>query len=487
MSKQPIYSGYPGILWQAVFAALSEYYNLLLQFQNQSGKSTTGASISAQAIFIASRAMLTTLKNASEAINIYQMSQAWAAIIQDMNNIGLLNLNVAPADIAVFTTRTASYSAALTALKNLIINPPYGSPSQIANGIPIVPYPGLLEFLLSFNYEPSPIGLTAANLPATAAATAQSLTNIQNAIAVFQGNQFNHLYDVAALQANCATYVSNVISQLISSFTDPVVFTGAWNLAVAWPTMTMASDYITSAPFTAQSQQQQIIRYACLNAMISIANFILSLRNANISQATLTTLLQGESLMDVAARTLGDYTQWQAIAEINGLVPPYTGPNSAPGIAGYGTILIVPSPGTALSVIGQPPSYANNFLGTDLYLGPINGPMPPWTGDFQVITGYKNLTWALGRRLQTKLGSLMFHSDYGSRIPPEIGNIQIPQTAQHIAAYGKSAILADPRVQSVPFVSASGSVSQINFAATVNPGGFQTAPLQLNEVILPTP
>lgn len=488
MSKQPIYFGYSGVLWQAVYAALAQYFNLVQQYQNQSTKSTTGTIISAQAIFYASQAMLTTLKNTSEAINIYNMSQSWTTILQDMNNIGLLNLSVAPADIAVFNGRKAAYASALTALNGLILNPPYGSPSLIANGIPVVSYPGFLEFLINFNYEAPPVGLTAANLPANAASTAQSLINVQNAIAVFQGNLLNHLYDAATLQANCASYVSSIISQLISAFTDPVAFTGAWNQAVAWPAMTLAADALSNAPFSFQIQQQMIIRYACLTAMIAIANFILALRNANISQVNLTTLYIGESLMDVAARVLGDYTQWQAIAEINGLVPPYTAQNSSPGVAGYGTVLIVPAPGTSLSALGQPPSYSANYLGTDLYLGPINGPMPPWTGDFQTITGYKNLAWALGRRIQTRLGSLLFHSDYGSRIPPEIGNIQTPQSAQHIAAYGKSAILADPRVQSVPFAAASGMTgSQINFSAVVIPGGFQTTPVQVNEVLLPAP
>ena len=129
-----------------------------------------------------------------------------------------------------------------------------------------------------------------------------------------------------------------------------------------------------------------------------------------------------------------------------------------------------------------------NFLGIDIYIGPINGPMPAWTGDFQTIAGYANLSWALGRRIQTTQGTLIYSPTYGSRIPPEVGAVQTAQTAGHVTAFGVSALQADPRVASVPNATTqivSGGL--VSFSANVQPNGFQNALVSVNAVLGPLP
>jgi phage baseplate assembly protein W len=112
--------------------------------------------------------------------------------------------------------------------------------------------------------------------------------------------------------------------------------------------------------------------------------------------------------------------------------------------------------------------------------------MPPWNGDFQVITGYPNLAWALGRRIQTLLGALIYHSNYGSRIPPEVGAIQTLATAQNINAFGQSAINTDPRVAScISSTVTIGNSGLVVFSAIVQPRGFANAPINVNEVLQP--
>jgi len=72
-----------------------------------------------------------------------------------------------------------------------------------------------------------------------------------------------------------------------------------------------------------------------------------------------------------------------------------------------------------------------------------------WNGDIPLISGPTNLSSALARRIMTTLGTLIYHSSYGSRIPPEVGEIQDVSTANLITAFGESALLNDVRVQSV--------------------------------------
>jgi hypothetical protein len=225
-----------------------------------------------------------------------------------------------------------------------------------------------------------------------------------------------------------------------------------------------------------------------LTIAAQIENFLLILRKPQTSQINLTTVLVGETLMDIAARTLGNFELWPQIAALNNLIPPYTGSVGGSGIAAWGSQIVLPNSNTAQSATGSEPSYLSNFLGVDMYVGPINGSMPPWAGDFQTIAGYANLAWAVGRRLQTTLGTLIYHSGYGSRIPPEVGNIQTNQTAARITAFGKSAILSDPRVQSV--IQASSALlplGEIAFQAKIQPAGFGTNPVLVNETISPLP
>jgi phage baseplate assembly protein W len=181
---------------------------------------------------------------------------------------------------------------------------------------------------------------------------------------------------------------------------------------------------------------------------------------------------------------LGSFESWPQIAAVNNLVPPYISSTGIPGTAAPGQQLIMPTTGTSQSSIGSPPSYLTNFLGVDLDFGPINGQMPPWSGDFQTVIGYQNLSRALGRRLQTTIGTLLFHPEYGSRIPPEVGAVQDARSAGQIAAFAASAISADPRIQDVLNVQA---VPQPNFSIQVSaqaqPGGFNSTAVSVNEVI----
>jgi phage baseplate assembly protein W len=118
--------------------------------------------------------------------------------------------------------------------------------------------------------------------------------------------------------------------------------------------------------------------------------------------------------------------------------------------------------------------YENMFLGTDFFYGPINQDMLPWTGDIQTIVGNQNLAFSLGRRLQTTLGSLIYHPEFGSRIPPTIGSVTTQNTVGSIEAYGVSSLLGDQRVARVLSINATVLTSYaIRVTFTVLPQGRQ--------------
>jgi phage baseplate assembly protein W len=127
-----------------------------------------------------------------------------------------------------------------------------------------------------------------------------------------------------------------------------------------------------------------------------------------------------------------------------------------------------------------------NYLGVDIYLGPLNQPRVPWTGDYQIISGYQNLRISLGRRLQTTIGQLIYHSEFGSRIPPEVGSIGSQDVTALLVEYTKSALQSDPRVNQIVSctVTLLGNYSVV-INAVVLPNGLGQEEVTVNEVIGP--
>lgn len=486
MSDQ-IYSGYSANVWQSVYAGLAYFNQQLAAVSTVSGVSSFASlsTLSSQA-----EGMYSSLRNGAVAIDAFAMTQVWSTELNNLQTIQGLPLVLDPTTVTLFNNRVNAYAQALVGVTAITPNiTSFLQPEVIDSATSIIPSTGLLDYLSTYNAETLPVGLTNANLISNAVAVANAMLNVANAISVFQGSNVTQLYDVAYRQYQCALSIANMLGAFTSGgFASDISTVNSWNQVVTLPTLLLCSDVLNGAGYTFQLQQQAVLRYAMLTTGDQISILLLSLRQPLTSRVNLTTLRVNETLFDVAARALGDYELWPEIATLNGLVPPYVGINSSIGIAGWGTQLVLPTPGTDVSAIGTLPNYNTNFLGNDIYIGPINGSMPPWTGDFQIIGGYANLTWALGRRVQTTMGNLKYHPSYGCRIPPEVGNIQSNTTIGHINAFGISAIKSDPRVASVAATTSTlvGN-GAVQFVATVQPGGFQTTPIGLNEVISPTP
>jgi hypothetical protein len=350
---------------------------------------------------------------------------------------------------------------------------------------PVIPYPGYLEYLLNFSYETPPAGLTVANFAAQAQACATAWTTIatalQNQGVLYTGTSLNAVQQMGMAAQVTANAVANIV------LTGSVNLTTAWNTLVVIPTICRAAA-IANDPTSLSAQALAIARYVTLSAIQQLNVLLTSLRSQQVSgQPRLAKVRMNDNLMDIANRELGNFEAWRNIATLNGLVPPYIANVRSPGVAIPGDQLFLPSPnGAAVAQVGTPPSYVNNYLGVDLYLGPLNQDMMAWTGDFQVISGYQNLAFSLARRLQTALTALIYHPDFGSRIPPEVGSITDQSIAGVLQAYTTSCLLSDPRVAnitSVNVVMQQGTGFQIT--AVVLPNGLGASEVTVNEVFGP--
>lgn len=467
---EPIFYGYTGQVWAVVFAALNQFSQAL------------GTASEPFDTLPMAEAVLDTALNGLAAINANRIAGLWTADEATFSVIQALPILPNPSDQAFFSARQQAVLNAATALQALVPTPNlYGVSTALSQGLAAIPDPGLLEFFGGFQYEAAPGGLTVNNLPAIAGQCSAAFADLAAVVAAVPGVGQNYLYDLLTRLSLEMSAFAELLGCFLGFSASTTTF--LWNQMFVLPTMLAHADLLSSAPNNIITQQDQLIRFLIIYIVQQLQNFILTVDRPTAQPIELATILTGDSLMDVASRSLGDYTKWSEIATINKLQPPFIAPTSQPGVVGWGKKVVLPLPG------GQPtpgfvPDYLLNFLGVDVYFGPINGDMPPWTGDFQLISGYDNIRWALGRRMQTTLGKLIYHPDYGCRIPPEVGNVQTNDTAGYIAAFGKSCLLSDPRVSAVPSATVSLEPNfALAFAGSVQLAGFGANPITINEVI----
>jgi hypothetical protein len=484
---------YPGRIWGVCWQALA-WLNTQLT-----------ATPSAQALEVPVTAVFQTLHNGLTVLAAWQTAAVLATEAQALIGVENLPLSLPIDQQNALTSRAAGVAAVASGVAALAlpINL-FGIAGTLAAGKPAIPDPLYLEWCMTFVGEPAPVG---AFLPSGADAIAQAWLGIANAIAVFQGSNTTAAYDSAARQYRASAEIASMLDQLQSGpfiATPPRAFVDdqgnplmddqgnifvdsaggtsdqIWNSVVALPTIFLVAKSLASAPALLSSQQASVIRYVLSSQMIKLAVLLLSFRSRNISSPVIAVLRNNESLMDLAARTGGDFENWSNIAALNNLQPPWPGASNT-RLALSGAPLFIS--GTNVNSTKQP-TYEANVLGTDWDMGGINEPQPPWLGDISLITGLLNFRRAIGRRLQTPLGSLIYHTNYGCSIPPEVGNIQSQDEAARLTAYGRAAINGDPRTGAI--LSASTTLEpgfEANFSATISPVGPGSTQVSLSEVL----
>lgn len=465
--------GYSGVVWSAIRATFVYATENLNTTDPQQTKALA-------------RAIAATLKNGVYAIDVGLLFEGLNLAFSNLAQLIPLQINVDAATLHFMQNRVTALQLSSLSVKNLRVQP-LPVATQLFNNKPAIPDPGYVEWLYGFNFETPPSGLTVSNFTSQAQAAADTWTTIATALRT-QGLVYSGtLYNLVTLMGQAAQEVADlVLNVALPSQADT---TQLWNQLVVMPTVTKVSDAIMNDPTSQTSQSTAVARLVTLNGLQQFNQLIVSLREVVSAQLRLGTVRQGDTLMSFANRELSDYTAWRAIAQLNGLEPPYISPVPGAKVASPGQQIFLPPPNSE-SVLapqtGPVASYITNYLGVDIYLGPLNQPMFIWTGDYQIISGYENLSLSLGRRLQTTIGQLMYHATFGSRIPPEIGSVASQDLADVLVEYTKSAVLSDPRVNKVVACTAE---LLGNYSVAVNvvvlPNGLGQEEVTVNEVIGP--
>lgn len=467
------FAGFPGQVWATCFQALAYLNNLMAN-----GTTTIGAI--ANPVNLVYRLLCSSIVS----VSAYQTGAALSLEAQNMIALQALPITLDPVTTAYFNARISAITVASEQISALqpAANP-FTVVSSISAGVSGLITSNYLEYCMGFSSETPPAGMTAATLPTFATGAATAWLNVANAVSIAQGANLTQAYDTAARQYRCATTVANVISQLQSGPFASASPLSLWNSIVALPTILLDGESLASSPSSLAAQQGNVIRFALSQIANQLALLLYAINTA-VGNVPVTAILRNaETLLDLAARELGDYEQWPQIAQANSLLPPYPGPTN-PTVALAGKQLYMPGSGIQVGANTAPPTYPDSVMGVDYNFGPINGQQPPWTGELPTLTGFLNFAAALGRRLQTPLGTLVYHRDYGSRIPPEVGAIQSLDEAQKLVAFADAAIKADKRTGRVVLVSGTvqpGSLATIG--AIVQPIGPKATPITLSTKI----
>ena len=155
----------------------------------------------------------------------------------------------------------------------------------------------------------------------------------------------------------------------------------------------------------------------------------------------------GDSLRTIALRELGDAMRWGEIARLNALRPPYIIASADPvdrerGTAIWGDTLQMP-----VGFADRAPLEPDVLYGRDVSL--LGGDLKAEGGDWSLVEGTDNLNAALQRRVMTPTGDLLPHAKFGCDAHKVLGFKLKPIAALLGAGHVKTALMHDPRVQTV--------------------------------------
>lgn len=201
------------------------------------------------------------------------------------------------------------------------------------------------------------------------------------------------------------------------------------------------------------------------------------------------TVDQGQTIVDLAAKYLGDALKWPDIVQANNLKPPFIVDDidsTLKNVMKPGDSILIPLPTTSSvpqnDVLERRPINANlnaleRNLGIDLMLNNAND-LAVANNDFKLIAGVKNALQALGLKFRVTPGELRYHPGYG--FPLEIGVKTTDLTATDVFDATTSTILSDDRFSDIKNLQINFNNGIITVITKVVPkGGSLPVPLVL--------
>lgn len=203
------------------------------------------------------------------------------------------------------------------------------------------------------------------------------------------------------------------------------------------------------------------------------------------------TIQQGDTLQSIAQATLGDLTQWYSLASFNGLKFPYIVEPEFKDIKreqlSAGDLLLIPIEESYAQVedaksIADRNQVAEYVFGRDLSLitdldtakyragsDEIVGFDSDGRGSINTVKGYDNIVQSTLMRLNTPIGSLPLHPEYGSHVYEFLGNLNSSIELEVLKSWIEKAIKGDSRISDATVTSYYSEADKVKFNIRIVP------------------
>jgi len=253
------------------------------------------------------------------------------------------------------------------------------------------------------------------------------------------------------------------------------------------PTVSSVDAFNTSNSIILSSNDKIKLKKTTLEGIQRLFNneLILTIPNS----AIVTTIRYGETLEEIAMRTLGDVSRWYDIVAINQLKHPYIEETADFGAKtlGYGDKIYIPSssPITKYNIIKGRETYitenmseVEKSMGVDLEINLDGDLRINARQDIDLVAGAANAAQAIHLALSIEQGALKYHLYKGVSLQPGFkDSSKIDEIMDNI----KSSILSDPRFERITDMSLvrDGPMILIDMRVQVTNIG-RTIPLQIS-------
>lgn len=199
----------------------------------------------------------------------------------------------------------------------------------------------------------------------------------------------------------------------------------------------------------------------------------------------------GDTLQSIAQSVLGDASQWYDIATYNNLVYPYISSLSSDSVVSVGDTIIIPKSSDNnydMSADSLSESQKNSLsafvLGKDLSLIDDTSAIESrGTTDeiislessgktLSTVTGYDNLVQALLVRLNTPIGTLLLHPDYGNNFSDILGQSNTLSNVNKLQVGIEQTLRKDSRVSDVKIISTDVDDGIVKINVSITPIGL---------------
>ena len=304
-------SGYVASIWTAVSESTA-YAQAALPGLTSAAAAQALATTTAQ-----------TMRNARDNVDAFVLGQALTSLYNNLAPALTLSLGLNATDLAYVTAKVAAVQTAALAVTALPLAPVVSPATALTQGRVAVPDCKFLEYLAAVpRLEAAPS--TVVDNPSFQAAVVEEVTawtNVAVALATGGFGVNGATVDAVNTMLAAATAIQALVAGVVVTIQAPVTAAKVWNGVAVIPTVFAAAAAWNLDPTSPSVQQTEALSFLIAKTQDQFNYLAINSRSLPPAAVKLTTVAQGDTLMSIAARELGNYERWVDKVEYVLMVP----------------------------------------------------------------------------------------------------------------------------------------------------------------------